>query len=83
MARKPVGETSRAEPSPRRGAEPPLWSIAAAAGVIIFTPMLLYSIAPEGPIREGDPWYRASFPPFARPHQNQRAPIRNKLHYRW
>lgn len=54
MARKPVGKISRTEPSPRRGAEPPLWSIAAAAGVIILTPMLLYSIAPEGPIREGD-----------------------------
>ena len=39
---------------PRQGAEPPLWSIAAAAAVIIFTPMVLYSLAPEGPIREGD-----------------------------
>jgi len=44
----------RSTPSRRLGAEPPLWSIAAAAGVIILTPMLLYSLAPEGPIREGD-----------------------------
>jgi len=44
----------RSEPSPRRGAEPPLWSIALAAAVIILTPMVLYSIAPDGPIREGD-----------------------------
>jgi hypothetical protein len=44
----------RSTPSRRPGAEPPLWSIAAAAGVIILTPMLLYSLAPEGPIREGD-----------------------------
>lgn len=39
---------------PRQGAEPPLWSIAAAAAVIILTPMVLFSLAPEGPIREGD-----------------------------
>ena len=39
---------------PRQGAEPPLWSIAAAAAVIILTPMLLFSVAPDGPIREGD-----------------------------
>lgn len=39
---------------PRQGAEPPLWSIATAAAVIILTPMVLFSLAPEGPIREGD-----------------------------
>jgi hypothetical protein len=44
----------RSTPSRRPAAEPPLWSIAAAAGVIILSPMLLYSLAPEGPIREGD-----------------------------
>lgn len=38
----------------RQGAEPPLWSIAASAVVIILTPMVLFSLAPEGPIREGD-----------------------------
>ena len=38
----------------RQGAEPPLWSIALAAAIIIVIPMLLYSIAPDGPIREGD-----------------------------
>jgi hypothetical protein len=44
----------RPEPFQRRGAEPPLWSIALAAAVIVLTPMVLYSIAPDGPIREGD-----------------------------
>ncbi|HVG01248.1 MAG TPA: hypothetical protein VM842_00075 [Nitrospira sp.] len=42
------------EHSRREGAEPPLWSIALAAAVIILIPMMLYSIAPDGPIREGD-----------------------------
>lgn len=54
MGRKPTGDMTRSALSPRRGAEPPLWSIAAAAAVIVLTPMLLYSIAPDGPIREGD-----------------------------
>ena len=40
--------------SARQGAEPPLWSVAAAAAVIILTPMVLVSVAPDGPIREGD-----------------------------
>ena len=40
--------------SARQGAEPPLWSVAAAAAVIILTPMVLFSVAPDGPIREGD-----------------------------
>ncbi len=44
----------RTKQPPRQGAEPPLWSIAAAAAVIILTPMLLFSVAPDGPIREGD-----------------------------
>lgn len=44
----------RSQLSPRKGAEPPLWSIAAAAAVIVLTPMLLYSLAPDGPVREGD-----------------------------
>ena len=44
----------RPEQFQRRGAEPPLWSIALAAAVIVLTPMVLYSIAPDGPIREGD-----------------------------
>lgn len=45
---------NRPNTRPRQGAEPPLWSIAAAAAVIILTPMVLFSLAPEGPIREGD-----------------------------
>ena len=44
----------RPEQFRRRGAEPPLWSIALAAAAIVLTPMVLYSIAPDGPIREGD-----------------------------
>jgi hypothetical protein len=44
----------RPETFQRGGAEPPLWSIALAAAVIVLTPMVLYSIAPDGPIREGD-----------------------------
>jgi hypothetical protein len=44
----------RPEQFPRRGEEPPLWSIGLAAAVIVLTPMVLYSIAPDGPIREGD-----------------------------
>ncbi|HJR76540.1 MAG TPA: hypothetical protein VJ805_06185 [Nitrospiraceae bacterium] len=35
-------------------AEPPLWSIGLAAAVIVVAPMVMYSLAPAGPIREGD-----------------------------
>jgi hypothetical protein len=35
-------------------AEPPLWSMAAAVLVILGAPLVLYSFAPTGPIREGD-----------------------------
>ncbi|MGQ0557014.1 MAG: hypothetical protein ACT4PN_13840 [Nitrospiraceae bacterium] len=34
--------------------EPPLWSMAAAVLVILGAPLVLYSLAPTGPIREGD-----------------------------
>lgn len=34
--------------------EPPLWSIAAAVTVILVAPLILYSLAPMGPVREGD-----------------------------
>lgn len=34
--------------------EPPLWSIAAAGIIILGAPVVLYSFAPTGPIREGD-----------------------------
>lgn len=37
-----------------RTIEPPLWSIGLAAAVILFAPMIMYSITPAGPIREGD-----------------------------
>lgn len=35
-------------------AEPPLWSIAIAVIIILGTPLVLYSLAPPGPIRQGD-----------------------------
>ncbi|MCC2640623.1 MAG: hypothetical protein K0S45_1036 [Nitrospira sp.] len=44
----------RPESYNRGFAEPPLWSIGLAAAVIVLAPMVLYSIAPDGPIREGD-----------------------------
>ena len=34
--------------------EPPLWSIGIAVVVILLAPLVLYSWAPTGPIREGD-----------------------------
>jgi hypothetical protein len=37
-----------------RPVEPPLWSIGLAAAVIVVAPMVMYSMAPAGPIREGD-----------------------------
>ena len=44
----------RPEQFQRPGGEPPLWSIGLAVAVMVLTPLVLYSIAPEGPIREGD-----------------------------
>lgn len=35
-------------------AEPPLWSIGLAVAIILGAPLVLYSLAPPGPIREGD-----------------------------
>ncbi len=34
--------------------EPPLWSIGLAVLIILVAPVLLYSLAPTGPLREGD-----------------------------
>jgi hypothetical protein len=34
--------------------EPPLWSIGIAAAIILTAPLVLYSLAPTGPLREGD-----------------------------
>lgn len=42
----------KSEDRPR--VEPPLWSIGFAVLVILTAPMILYAIAPSGPIREGD-----------------------------
>ena len=33
---------------------PPLWSIGVTIAVMLIIPAMLYSMAPEGPIREGD-----------------------------
>ncbi len=33
---------------------PPLWSIGLAAMIMLIVPFILYTIAPEGPLREGD-----------------------------
>jgi hypothetical protein len=41
-------------PDNAKEAEPPLWSIAAAVIIILGAPLILYSFAPTGPIREGD-----------------------------
>ena len=38
----------------RNHTEPPVWSIAAAMLVILGAPLVLYSFAPSGPIRDGD-----------------------------
>ncbi|HEU5407765.1 MAG TPA: hypothetical protein VFU48_08355 [Nitrospira sp.] len=37
-----------------KDAEPPLWSIGVAVAIMLFTPLVLYSFAPTGPVREGD-----------------------------
>jgi hypothetical protein len=34
--------------------EPPLWSIGIAVVIILLAPLVLYSFAPTGPIRDGD-----------------------------
>ena len=34
--------------------EPPLWSIGIAVLIILLAPVILYSLAPTGPLREGD-----------------------------
>ncbi|MGC4097321.1 MAG: hypothetical protein QM706_09410 [Nitrospira sp.] len=34
--------------------EPPLWSIAMVVVIILVAPLVLYSFAPTGPIRDGD-----------------------------
>lgn len=37
-----------------RRPEPPLWSIGLAVVFVLLAPILLYSLAPPGPLREGD-----------------------------
>jgi hypothetical protein len=39
--------------------EPPLWSIGLAVVVILGAPLVLYSLAPTGPLREGDTVFSA------------------------
>jgi len=66
---------SPSKQSSRQGAEPPLWSIAAAAAVILLTPMLLFSLAPDGPIRNGDTVFStgAHKVPLFKPEQHRQA----------
>lgn len=37
-----------------RRTEPPLWAIGLTVGVILVAPIVLYSLAPTSPLREGD-----------------------------
>lgn len=46
--------TTPSTPGKAADSETPLWSIAAAIVVILGTPLVLYSLAPTGPIRQGD-----------------------------
>ncbi|HMS84213.1 MAG TPA: hypothetical protein PKD12_11225 [Nitrospira sp.] len=46
--------TTPSIPDKAAESEPPLWSIAIAAIVILSAPLVLYSLAPAGPIRPGD-----------------------------
>jgi hypothetical protein len=46
--------TTTTNPDKSKDTEPPLWSIATAMIVILGAPLVLYSLAPTGPIREGD-----------------------------
>jgi hypothetical protein len=47
-----MAATSTRDESER--SEPPLWSIGLAVAVILGAPLVLYSLAPTGPLREGD-----------------------------
>ncbi|MDH4082123.1 MAG: hypothetical protein OEV99_00055 [Nitrospira sp.] len=39
--------------------EPPLWSIGIVVAIILTAPLVLYSLAPTGPLREGDTVFSA------------------------
>lgn len=41
------------------GIEPPLWSIGLAVAIILGAPLVLYSLAPTGPLRDGDTIFSA------------------------
>jgi len=47
MAIPTISETAK-------NSEPPLWSIGIAALIILLAPLVLYSLAPTGPLRDGD-----------------------------
>lgn len=68
------------QPHNQNQTEPPLWSIAAAVIVILGTPLILYSFAPSGPIREGDTVFsngqqRAQLNKPTRSHPSQGAEV--------
>lgn len=43
----------------RSQTEPPLWSIGIVVAIILTAPLALYSLAPTGPLREGDTVFSA------------------------
>jgi len=45
-------------PDPNK-TEPPLWSIGIVVTIILTAPLVLYSLAPTGPLREGDTVFSA------------------------
>lgn len=46
--------SARSTPDEDHHTEPPLWSIGVAMAVILGAPLILYSLAPTGPLRDGD-----------------------------
>ena len=46
--------TAESAPDDTSHSEPPLWSIGLAVVIILVSPLILYAVAPTGPLREGD-----------------------------
>jgi hypothetical protein len=47
------------DPNQTEQTEPPLWSIGIVVAIILTAPLVLYSLAPTGPLREGDTVFSA------------------------
>ncbi len=54
LIHKDVSSTPNQTPT-----EPPLWSIGIVVAIILTAPLILYSLAPTGPLREGDTVFSA------------------------